>query len=593
MELRESGGSEWIERTGEIERADVLAGEVVNAVAGAMAGAGAGAAASAAASGQASPEQKSTEQTRPCLKGARAGDPAPKGQEAGQAGADTAQAGDHAAIWARIVTRLRAEYGEDIYKSWFKGLAFVEISDMTIVLSVPTQFLRMWIRTNYGARLLALWRAEKVAAERLDIRVRGVETAAHAGRGAPARNGQMRGGQARTGQAPGAQASGAALRPSRRAGSDDVAATQPAGSAAFKARGGADGALESAPLDPRHRFESFAVGASNKIAHETAMAVARSGSDGTMFNPLFIHGGVGRGKTHLLHAIAWEAARANPGKKILYMSADQFVFRFVAALRNGSAIAFKEALRSIDLLLIDDLQFLQGKATHREFSHTMNAMIEGCRQVVIVADRPPCELDGFDERTRSRLAGGLVAAIGTQELALRRQILEARVVELARRGQKIDLPGDVLDYVARSVASSGRELEGALNRLAAYCCYAGMPITVELAERVIRDLVDAQERPQIRIEDIQRVVAGHYHVSRADLVSSRRTRAIVVPRQIAMFLAKTLTPRSLPEIGRRFGNRDHTTVLHAVRKIEKLVGDDKGLARDIDALKRRIEDGEA
>lgn len=593
MELRESGGSEWIERTGEIERADVLAGDVVNAVAGAMANAGANAGANAAAAkspAQKAPGQTSPKQTRPCSKGARAGDPVP---------IDQAQAGDHAAIWARIVTRLRAEYGEDIYKSWFKGLAFVEISDMTIVLSVPTQFLRMWIRTNYGARLLALWRAEEVAAERLDIRVRGVETAAHAGRGAPIRNGQARNGQARAGQTSGArqasgtQVSGAALRGSRRAGSDGAAATQPAGSAASKTRGGADGALESAPLDPRHRFESFAVGASNKIAHETAMAVARSGSDGTMFNPLFIHGGVGRGKTHLLHAIAWEAARANPGKKILYMSADQFVFRFVAALRNGSAIAFKEALRSIDLLLIDDLQFLQGKATHREFSHTMNAMIEGCRQVVIVADRPPCELDGFDERTRSRLAGGLVAAIGTQELALRRQILEARVVELARRGQKIDLPGDVLDYVARSVASSGRELEGALNRLAAYCCYAGMPITVELAERVIRDLVDAQERPQIRIEDIQRVVAGHYHVSRADLVSSRRTRAIVVPRQIAMFLAKTLTPRSLPEIGRRFGNRDHTTVLHAVRKIEKLVGDDKALARDIEALKRRIEDGEA
>lgn len=484
---------------------------------------------------------------------------------------------DHGATWGRILKRLRTEFGEDIYRSWFKGLAFVEISGMTAVLSVPTPFLRMWIRTNYGTRLLALWRAEKVGVERIDVRVRGVETTPPGDKApvsAVLRRAKETQPEAGRDARPGDAKSGGA---------------QPGSKMPAAAAGG----LDSAPLDPRYRFESFAVGPSNKIAHDTAVAMARSGSEGTMFNPLFIHGGVGRGKTHLLHAIAWEAAAANPGRRILYVSADQFVFRFVAALRSDSAIGFKEALRSIDLLLIDDLQFLQGKATHREFGHTMGAMIEGCRQVVIVADRPPADLDGFDERTRSRLAGGLVAGIGTQELALRRQILESRVAVLAARGQKIDLPVEVLDYVARNVSSSGRELEGALNRLAAYCCYAGMPITVDLAERVIRDLVAAQERPQIRIEDIQRVVSVHYQVSRSDLVSSRRTRAIVVPRQIAMYLAKVLTPRSLPEIGRRFGNRDHTTVLHAVRKIEGLLGDDKGLARDIEALRRRIEDGEA
>ncbi|MEJ8572667.1 chromosomal replication initiator protein DnaA [Microbaculum marinum] len=480
-----------------------------------------------------------------------------------------AGSGDHSDAWGRIFKRMRAEFGEDIYRSWFKGLAFVEVSGMTAVLSVPTPFLRMWLRTNYGTRILALWRAENVGVERIDIRVRGVETAQAAEKSQ-------------------SQAAAVVRRPKEITGAEAGAAK-----AAGKPQSAQGGPLDSAPLDPRYRFSSFAVGASNKIAHDTALAMARAGSEGTMFNPLFIHGGVGRGKTHLLHAIAWEAAAANPQRRILYMSADQFVFRFVAALRSDSAIGFKEALRSIDLLLIDDLQFLQGKATHREFGHTMSAMIEGCRQVVIVADRPPTELDGFDERTRSRLAGGLVAGIGNQELALRRQILEARVKALADRGQKIELPAEVLDYVARHVSSSGRELEGALNRLAAYCCYAGMPITVDLAERVIRDLVAAQERPQIRIEDIQRVVAGHYQVSRSDLVSSRRTRAIVVPRQIAMYLAKVLTPRSLPEIGRRFGNRDHTTVLHAVRKIEGLIGNDKGLARDIEALRRRIEDGEA
>ena len=473
--------------------------------------------------------------------------------------------GDHGESWGRIVQRLRAEFGEDIYRSWFRGLAFVELSGMTVVLTVPTPFLRMWIRTNYGNRLLALWRAENGGIERIDIRVRGVETVQ-----------------------PGEKPAMPALvrRPKEERPVEAARARLGAVSAA------GESALESAPLDPRFQFGSFAVGVSNKIAHDTALAVATSGAEGSMFNPLFIHGGVGRGKTHLLHAIAWKAAEANPGRRILYMSADQFVFRFVTALRSDSAIGFKEKLRSIDLLLIDDLQFLQGKATHREFGHTMNALIEGCRQVVIVADRPPSELDGFDDRTRSRLGGGLVAGIGNQELPLRRQILEARVTTLAERGQKIELPADVLDFVARNVASNGRELEGALNRLAAYSCFAGLPITVELAERAIRDLVAAQERPQIRIEDIQRVVAVHYQVSRSDLVSSRRTRAIVVPRQIAMYLAKVLTPRSLPEIGRRFGNRDHTTVLHAVRKIEGLIGRDQSLARDIESLRRRIEDGE-
>jgi chromosomal replication initiator protein len=478
---------------------------------------------------------------------------------------EDAAAGDKAQAWARIQARLKAEFGDDIYRSWFHGVSLVEVSGMTVVLSVPTPFLRMWIRTNYGTRLLALWRAECPHVERIDVRVRSIGA----------------------GVTPKAQECAVARRP---------AAAGPApvgGEAPTAVSGQGETLLESAPLDPRFRFESFAVGQSNKIAHDTATAVASAGGDvPAMFNPLFIHGGVGRGKTHLLHAIAWKAAEAWPGRRILHLSAEQFVFRFVSALRSDSAIGFKEKLRKIDLLLIDDLQFLQGKATHREFGHTMNALIEGCRQVVIVADRPPSDLDGFDDRTRSRLAGGLVVGIGPQELAMRRQILEARLAALGERGQKVDLLPEVVDYVARNVSSSGRELEGALNRLAAYRCYAGLPVTLELAERVIRDLVANQERPQIRIEDIQRVVAGHYQVSRSELTSSRRTRAIVVPRQIAMYLAKVLTPRSLPEIGRRFGNRDHTTVLHAVRKIEGLIARDQTLARDIEALRRRIEDGE-
>lgn len=491
-------------------------------------------------------------------------------QPAPTAAASPAQ--DCAAAWARITERLREDFGEDIYRSWFRGLCLEDVSGMTVVLSVPTAFLRMWIRTNYGTQLLALWRAECPQVERVDVRVRSIGN----------------------GQATARNEHGAQKAPQAASGQRDAgAAGTPEGAASGPAPTQGEPALESAPLDPRFRFDSFAVGQSNKIAHDTAMAVASAnGEAAAMFNPLFIHGGVGRGKTHLLHAIAWRAAEISPGRRILHLSAEQFVFRFVSAVRSDSAIDFKEKLRKIDLLLIDDLQFLQGKATHREFGHTVNALIESCRQVVLVADRPPSDLEGFDARTCSRLAGGLVVGVGAQEVELRRQILQARVAALGERGQAVELPEEVIDFVARNVASSGRDLEGALNRLVAYHCYAGLPVTVDLAERVIRDLVSNQERPQVRIEDIQRVVAAHYQVSRSDLVSSRRTRSIVVPRQVAMYLAKSLTPRSLPEIGRRFGNRDHTTVLHAVRKIEGLVVQDEGLAKDIDGLKRRLEDGE-
>ncbi|ESR25840.1 Chromosomal replication initiator protein DnaA [Lutibaculum baratangense AMV1] len=475
------------------------------------------------------------------------------------------------AVWARIVERIRQEYGEDVYRSWFKGVAVVEADEFTVHLSVPTQFLRMWLRNNYGTRLLALWRAERPSVQRVDIRVRGVATVPACEK-APA-------------------------EPRRAAARDALKVVEPSGEVRpprVELPAGEAGGLESAPLDPRFRFDSFATGDSNKIAHDTAFAVAAAAASGeTLFNPLFIHGGVGRGKTHLLHAIAWRTKELGPGRRVLHLSAEQFVFRFVSALRADSAIDFKDRLRQVDLLLIDDLQFLQGKATHREFGHTMNALIEACRQVVIVADRSPAELEGFDERTRSRLAGGLVAGVGQQEFVLRRRILEARAAALGRQGQRVDLPDEVLEYVAKNVSSNGRELEGAINRLAAHQCYAGVPVTVELAEKVIRDLVSQHERAPVKIEDIQRVVSSHYQLSRQDLVSSRRNRAIVLPRQVAMYLAKTMTPRSLPEIGRRFGNRDHTTVLHAIRKIEKLLGSDGNLARDVETLKRRVEDGEA
>jgi chromosomal replication initiator protein len=348
--------------------------------------------------------------------------------------------------------------------------------------------------------------------------------------------------------------------------------------------------LGGSPLDPRLTFETFLVGRSNTLAHAAAKQVAagRRG-EAVMFNPLYVHAGVGLGKTHLLQSLAW-AGNGMPDRKVLYLTAEKFMYGFVAALKAQTALAFKEALRGIDVLVIDDLQFLQGKSTQVEFCHTLNALIDAGRQVVIAADRPPSDLESLDDRVRSRLAGGLVVEMGSLEEELRLEILKSRVAAARAHHPGFDVPANVLTFIAKTVTHNGRDLDGALNRLLAHNKLTGLPVTMEMAERAVRDLVRPQEPKRVKIEDIQRVVARQYNVSRADLLSSRRTANVVRPRQIAMYLAKTLTLRSLPEIGRRFGGRDHTTVLHAVRKIENLVGNDMGLAEEIELLKRLLQE---
>jgi len=275
---------------------------------------------------------------------------------------------------------------------------------------------------------------------------------------------------------------------------------------------------------------------------------------------------------------------------VLYLTAEKFMYGFVSALRTQTALAFKEALRGIDVLVIDDLQFLQGKSTQAEFCHTLNALIDAGRQVVIASDRPPTDLESLDDRVRSRLAGGLVVEMGPLGEELRLEILKTRMAAARQYHPAFDVPAPVLAYIAKSVTHNGRDLEGAVNRLLAHNKLTGQPVTMELAEREVRDLIRPQEPRRVKIEDIQRIVARQYNVSRADLLSSRRTANVVRPRQVAMYLAKTLTLRSLPEIGRRFGGRDHTTVLHAVRKIENLVGNDAMLADEIEILKRQLQE---
>jgi len=355
--------------------------------------------------------------------------------------------------------------------------------------------------------------------------------------------------------------------------------------------GGMNGGLGGSPVDPRYTFDTFCEGAANRVAFAAARAVAESlANKSTPYNPLYIHAGVGRGKTHLLHAITRAARIAQPNRNIVYLTAEHFMFRFVAALRSHSAIPFKEALREIDLLLIDDMQFLQGKSVQQEFCHMLNQLIDGARQVVVAADRPPAELETLDERVRSRLRGGVAFEIGAPDVQLRRDILKIRYGVASAQNPGLDVPEAILEYVAQSVVSNGRDLEGALNRLVAQWQFTRQPVTLVSAEITLRDLVGAREPRRVRIEDIQRVVSRHYNVSKADLLSARRTRTIVRPRQIAMYLAKILTPRSLPEIGRRFGGRDHTTVLHAVRKIEGMIEGDKTLADEIELLKRMIDE---
>jgi chromosomal replication initiator protein len=465
--------------------------------------------------------------------------------------------------WARVKRRLRIEVGEDIFSSWFARMEMEAVEGDSVRLSVPTRFLKSWILAHYAERVLACWQAEDPTIQRIDLAVRS----------AVLRPLPVKGKAAECCPGSGRETRGTASEPEAR-NSEPRLGSNP------EAYGGS-------PLDPRLTFETFLVGRSNTLAHAAAKQVARARrGDPVMFNPLYIHAGVGLGKTHLLQAVA--SAGNGRDRKALYLTVEKFMYGFVSALKTQTALAFKEALRGIDLLIIDDLQFLQGKTTQAEFCHTLNALIDSGRQVVVAADRPPNDLETLEDRVRSRLAGGLVVEIGSLEEELRLEILQARVGAARVHHPGFDVPPPVLVFIAKTVTHNGRDLDGALNRLLAHNKLTGQPVTMEMAELAVRDLVRPQEPKRVKIEDIQRTVARHYNVSRSDMLSSRRTANVVRPRQIAMYLAKTLTLRSLPEIGRRFGGRDHTTVLHAVRKIESLTDTDRVLADEIETLKRML-----
>ncbi len=448
------------------------------------------------------------------------------------------------AQWVRIRGRLRAEFGEAAYRSWLKPMTLHDLADGRIRIGVPTDFMRDWIETQYAGRLLDLWAVENRA-------VRNVEIVTTGGLGAG------NGGSMPQIETRGVERAGA--RAPRDTSVSDVGAT----------------------LDPRFTFENFVIGKPNELAFAAARRVAESTT--VTFNPLFLYGGVGLGKTHLMHAIAWQISRQNPERRIIYLSAEKFMYQFIRALRYKDTVSFKEQFRSVDVLMIDDVQFISGKdSTQEEFFHTFNALVDQNRQIVISADKSPNDLEGIEERMKSRLGWGLVADLHPTTYELRVGILLSKAERM-----EVEIPQKVIEFLAHKITSNVRELEGALNRIVAYASLVGRPITLDGTQEVLHDLLRTSDR-QVTIEEIQKRVAEHFNIRQAEMGSARRARAVARPRQVAMYLAKQLTARSLPEIGRKFGGRDHTTVMHAVRKIDELRAADEAFAEDVELLRRML-----
>jgi chromosomal replication initiator protein len=470
------------------------------------------------------------------------------------------------AQWVRVRARLKGEFGEAAYKSWLKPLTLVGIEEGVARIAVPTRFMQDWVRQHYSDRIKTLWRAENKMVRTVEILVQPA-----AGLQPP----------------PAVPATGTAQRPTasaQRSAAPTYGAPTPGNNLAAAMVGRTQDDVESfgAPLDPRFTFESFVQGKSNEFAAAAARRVADEGK--VPFNPLFLYGGVGLGKTHLMHAMAWHIRKRNPQRRVVYLSAEKFMYQFIRAMRFKDTMSFKEQFRSVDVLLVDDVQFISGKdATQEEFFHTFNALVDQNKQIVLSADKSPADLEGLEDRVRSRLGWGLVADIHPTTYELRLGILQSKAEKLGAA-----MPPKVLEFLAHKIVANIRELEGALNRIVAHSTLVGRPIGLESAQEVLHDLLRASDR-RVTIEEIQKKVAEHFAIRLADMHSPRRARQVARPRQVAMYLAKQLTSRSLPEIGRKFGGRDHTTVMHAVRKIDELRAADAAFAEDVELLRRMLE----
>ena len=469
----------------------------------------------------------------------------PGSAQSANLGASTEEAA-LSAQWSRIHARLRAELGEADHRSWLHQVRPGRRDGDEVTLYLPTRFLRDWVRAEHGLRLADAWRAEDPAVRRVSLRA--------AARGKPA--------EAEPLPVVAPPVTAVAAEPIRQ---PDLAS----------------------PLEPRFTFDNFVVGKPNEFAYACARRVAsQPACQG--FNPLFLHGGVGLGKTHLMHAIAWDLLSQAPAgtrpPSIAYMSAEGFMNRFVGALNAKSAIEFRHEMRGVDVFMIDDLQFLIGKdGTQEEFFHTFNGLVESGKQIVLSADKSPIEMTAIEQRLRTRLSCGMIADIHSTTYELRLSILETKAA-----ASEAAIPEKVLALLAHKITTSVRELEGALNRLIAEMRLFGRQVTLETAQVLLQDQLRAHDR-RVTIDEIQRKVAEHYNIRLSELLSPRRARNIARPRQVAMYLAKHLTERSLPEIGGKFGGRDHTTVLHAVRQVGARMTCDVTLAEDVDLLRRMLE----
>ena len=459
--------------------------------------------------------------------------------------------------WARVQSNLRESAGVRLYEQWLKPMELIDTDEVdTIRLALPSAFATNWVRTHYADRLTLEFRALLPMVRSVSIEMRAVRPATTVLTAEPA--------------------------PAQTAISEPEVVVEARAPAVITTTAAASSAQGCPALDARFTFDRFVVDQSNRVAFNAAKALAEPGVP--RFSPLFLHSGTGQGKTHLMHAIGHAFLAVHPNARVICMSAERFMFDFVAAMRAKDTFSFKQRLRGADLLLIDDLQFIAGKdATQEEFFHTVNEIMSAGKRLVISADRCPQALDGVEARIVSRMSVGLVADIKAPDLTLRRTILTRKCDEIDTR-----VPDDVLDLLAARIHSNIRELEGALNRVVAYGQLTGDAIDLDFAVATLGDVLRGAQR-RVTIDEIQKLVSSHFELKPLDLISARRSRVVARPRQIAMYLAKRLTTRSLPEIGRKFGGRDHSTVIHAVRKIEELRDTDRDIDTAVRVLMRELE----
>ena len=457
--------------------------------------------------------------------------------------------------WDRTLSVLRAELGEATFRSWFKHIEFGELTEKKLILYVPTKFMKDWIHTHYSDRILTILKNDNIPVSSIFFELQKFKTTKE-----PLNNNLEK----------------------------TTTSSKPSIHTKYSSdESGDHNSMLGAPLDPNLSFDNFVVGGSNELAYAAAKRITEV--ERVSFNPLFLYGGVGLGKTHLMHAMALEIKKNWPERKVLYLSAEKFMYQFIKALRFKDTMSFKQQFRSVDVLMVDDIQFIAGKdSTQEEFFHTFNTLIDHNHQVVISADRSPVDLDGIEERIRSRLGWGLVTDIHASDYELRLGVLQTKAKKHVEDNPEIIIKDNILEFLAQRIDSNIRVLEGALNRVIAYSSFVNKPLTIEMAQEVLKDLIRASQR-RITIDDIQRKVADYYNIRLSDLLSARRSRTIARPRQVAMYLSKILTTRSLPEIGRKFGGRDHTTVIHAVKRIESLQDSDNAIQEEVEVLSRALE----